>query len=228
MAPLKGYLNRRLTIGQTIGVLVVVCLLGGLGYGGYQLIAAKILETRVNAAMPTICAEARKQRDAIVNAIEGYKAQFGVYPPDHVVSRDPLLVDPVTNTLVYELSGVIIDPRNGNVQVAGLEPAGLAYVTNFFQCKPFLNCSENPQRLKTFLRKEDAICRQFHDDPDVFGLAFNITSGAVASEVVWELDLESWRYVSTSPTNNPGKFDLWTDIRYRGRTIRIGNWKEGE
>src|SRR5579862_6884438 len=98
MAPLKGYLNQRLTIGQTIGVLVVVCLLGGLGYGGYQLVVAKVLETRVNAAIPIICDEARKQRDAIVIALEGYKAQFGVYPPDHVVSRNPLIIDPVTNT----------------------------------------------------------------------------------------------------------------------------------
>lgn len=73
--------------------------------------------------------------------------------------------------------------------------------------------------------KEFIQARQFHDDPDVFGLAFNVTSGAVPSEVIWELDFGSWRYVSTSPTNNPGKFDLWMDIRYHDRTVTIGNWK---
>jgi hypothetical protein len=44
-------------------------------------------------------------------------------------------------------------------------------------------------------------------------------------ELVWELDLGSWRYVSSTPTNNPGKFDLWIQVTHKDRTITIGNWK---
>ena len=36
--------------------------------------------------------------------------------------------------------------------------------------------------------------------------------------------LNPWRYVSTNPTNNPGRFDLWIEIREPNRTNIIGNW----
>ncbi|HAB15086.1 MAG TPA: type II secretion system protein [Verrucomicrobiota bacterium] len=36
--------------------------------------------------------------------------------------------------------------------------------------------------------------------------------------------LNPWRYVSTNPTNNPGRFDLWAEIRERNRTNIVGNW----
>jgi len=36
--------------------------------------------------------------------------------------------------------------------------------------------------------------------------------------------LNPWRYVSTSPTNTPGRFDLWAELRDRDKTNIIGNW----
>jgi len=36
--------------------------------------------------------------------------------------------------------------------------------------------------------------------------------------------LNPWRYVSTNPTNNPGRFDLWAEIRENNRTNIVGNW----
>lgn len=225
---LKQYLNRRLTLGQGMGVVVVIGLLAAAGYAGYEFVAARLLESRVKSAIPIICDEARNQRSAIVNAIEAYKVQFGSYPSDHVLSHQPLVIDPITNTLVYELGGALLDPRNGRVQVAGVEPAELGFVTNFLHCAPFRNISDNPDRVKSFLARKFIQTRQFHDDPDVFVLSFYVTSGAVPIEVAWELDFGSWRYVSTSPTNNPGKFDLWMDIRYHDRTVTIGNWKAVE
>jgi hypothetical protein len=33
-----------------------------------------------------------------------------------------------------------------------------------------------------------------------------------------------WRYNSTNPTNNPGKFDLWLEIRVGEEYEIIGNW----
>lgn len=36
--------------------------------------------------------------------------------------------------------------------------------------------------------------------------------------------LNPWRYVSTNPTNNPGRFDLWAEIRERDGTRIVGNW----
>ncbi len=36
--------------------------------------------------------------------------------------------------------------------------------------------------------------------------------------------INPWRYVSTSPTNNPGNYDLWAEV-YAGKEKRIfKNW----
>jgi len=64
--------------------------MSGLGYIAYNLIAAKILEARVAAAIPKVCAEIRDQRGKLVTGIEAYRAHFRVYLPDHVLSRQPL------------------------------------------------------------------------------------------------------------------------------------------
>jgi hypothetical protein len=39
------------------------------------------------------------------------------------------------------------------------------------------------------------------------------------------MDFSSWRYVCSATTNNPGKFDLWMELKTKDRTITIGNWK---
>ena len=36
--------------------------------------------------------------------------------------------------------------------------------------------------------------------------------------------LNPFRYNSTNPTNNPGSYDLWIDLRISGKTNRISNW----
>jgi hypothetical protein len=35
-----------------------------------------------------------------------------------------------------------------------------------------------------------------------------------------------WLYVSTSPTNNPDRFDLWTEVILSGKTVRFSNWEK--
>jgi hypothetical protein len=228
MPSLRQYFKRPLTFSETAIVLFLMGIAAGLIYAAYNFIIGQILEARVNAAIPVVCTAIRHQRDAVVNAIEAYKAQFGVYPPDHLVSRQLTIVDPVTNTLLYELTGVLYDPRAKMFQVAGLEPAEEEYVTNFFQCQRFKNCAEDAGHLKHFLSKDEAVPRQLHDDPDVFVLGFNTSSAAIPPELFWEIEpnVGSWRYVRSSPTNNPGKFDLWVEFKRRGRVVTIGNWKE--
>lgn len=225
MLNIKQCLNRRLTGRQTAVAVLIMVGVAGLGYLAYNLITAAILDSRVQAAMPKVCAVIREQRGELLSAIEAYKAHFGVYPPDHVVSRQPMVVDAVKNPLLYELAGVIYNPTNKMFQLGGLEAADAKYVKEFFQCDGFKNCGERPDQIKRFLTTNPLPARQLHDDPDVFAAGFQVPYEGLTPEVVWEFDVSSWRYVSSSPTNNPGKFDLWIEVKTKRQTVTIGNWK---
>jgi hypothetical protein len=37
--------------------------------------------------------------------------------------------------------------------------------------------------------------------------------------------LNPWRYVSTNPTNNVGRFDLWVDLVIGPNVYRVSNWR---
>lgn len=227
----KNYLQRSLTMREAAVVVLVLVALAGAGYFAYLLIAAKLLEARVNEAMPRVCTDIRVQRQKLVNAIEAYQAHFGFYPPDHVLSRPPLVVDAVTNWLMYELAGVTYNSTNRCYQLGRMEAADAKYVKDFFQCDGFKNCDENGRSVTRFLPPPpggDMAIRQFHDDPDVYVLGCNISDATIPAEVVWEFDFSSWRYVASSPTNNPGKFDLWVEVQTKNRSVTIGNWKSAD
>jgi hypothetical protein len=226
---LKGNLNRPLKGWQAGLVVLAVVVLAGLGYQAYRFVAAAVLDARVHAAMPKVCADAREQRRILIAAIEAYKTNFGSYPPDHVVSRKPLKVDPVTNSLLYELAGVVSDSTNQLFKLANLEAADAKFVKEFFQCSGFKNCGETEAEIKHFLPARQSFPCQLHDDPDVFAVGFQPSSEQFARpEVSWEFNLSTWRYISSSPTNNPGGFDLWLEIKTKRQTVTIGNWKAVE
>ena len=67
--------------------------------------------------------------------------------------------------------------------------------------------------------------REFFETLDVFVLSWNPSLEGVDQEILWKFRGSSWRYVCTSPTHNPGKFDLWIEISADQQTLTIGNWK---
>ena len=222
---LKQCINRRVTGREAAGILVIVAIVAGLGFWAYRYVTARLLQARVQATLPAVCDEIRNQRAKLIAAIEAYKAHFGVYPPDHVLSRQPLVVDPVTNTLLYELVGVIYNPTNKMFQVGGMEAAEASYVTNLLQCAGFKNCAETPDKISRFLKIEPVPNELLHDDPDVFALSFQVPYESAPPELIWEYRSSPWRYVSSSPTNNPGRFDLWMELQTKWQKVVIGNWK---
>ncbi len=228
MLSIRHYLTRRLTGREAAAVVVIVATLAGLGYLTCKFITARLLEARVSSATPKVCASIRQQRRALLGAIEAYKAHFGIYPPDHIMSRQPLVVDPVNNPLLYELAGVTFNPTNQMFELGRLEPADAKYVKEFFHCDGFKNCGEQADQVKNFLPGVNLPARQLHDDPDVFALSFPLYSEPLDPAVMYEMDASPWRYVSTSPTNNPGKFDLWIELKTKTRTVTIGNWEAAQ
>lgn len=231
MLEIKRYFNRRLSAKEVVAAVVIIAVLATLALVGYNFVSAKILEAHVNAAIPRVCDGIRDQRQKLVSAIEAYKAHFGVYPPDHIINRQPLVVDAVTNWLVYELVGVTYNPTNRWFQLGGMEPADAKFVKDFFQCDGFKNSGDSESQLKHFLPSPpspEMPLGQLHDDPDIYVLGFTVPYEGIAQEVVWEINVSPWRYVSSSPTNNLGQFDLWIELQTKSRKVIIGNWKTVE
>jgi len=172
--------------------------------------------------------KARAEMVKVIMAIESYKAQMGHYPPDHVLT--PTGVDPLVNSLYYELSGTT---NNGTefVTLDGSSSIAVGSVASTFGRSGIVNCSrggsdDNAQLAHTFLRGLPP-SQYFELSNNVRLLTCSIkwpqANGTVINGVP---DANPWRYVSTGATNNPGQFDLWVDIVAGGKTIRISNWSE--
>ncbi len=228
MLEIRHYLTRRLTGREAAAVVVIVVALAGLGYLTCKFITARLLEARVSAAIQQVCASIRHQRRALLGAIEAYKAHFGVDTPDHIMRRQPLVVHSVNNPFLYELAGVTSNPTNQMFELGRLEPTDAGDVKEFFHCDGFKNCGEQADQVKKFLPGENLPARQLHDDPDVFALSFPLYSEPLDPEVMYEMEVSPWRYVSTAATNNPGKFDLWIELKTKTQTVTIGNWEAAE
>jgi hypothetical protein len=227
MSGLKTSLNRRLTIRDGVGVIALIAALAVTGYYGYQFVAAKLLEAKVESALPEVCTAVRAQRATIVDAIENYKKEFGFYPRDNVVSRQPVVVNAYTNSLLYEIVGTVIDDK-GMVHLPGQETAAFDFVKQFLNTTGFVNSGTSTGAVKRFFSLENSAVRQIHDDPDVFAVGYHITSPNVPFETYLEFEFGPWQYVSSAPVHSPGKFDLWIEVKTKKHAMVIGNWKEVE
>jgi hypothetical protein len=227
MSGLKTLLNRRLTVRDAVGLFAVLAALAVTGYYGYQFVAAKMLEAKVEAALPVVCADVRAQRATIIGAIENYKKEFGFYPRDNVASRQPVVVNAYTNPLLYELVGTVIDDK-GMVRLLGLETAPFDFVKQFLNATGFVNSGASTGAVKRFLTLEKYPVTQIHDDPDVFAAGFHITLANVPYEAYSEFEFGPWQYVSSAPVHSPGRFDLWIEVKTKKHAVTIGNWNEVE
>jgi hypothetical protein len=228
MSSIKQFFTRRLTRRETALAIVVVAILLGLGYLACDFVATKVLEARVNAALPKVCESILQQRQTLLSAIEAYKVHFGVYPPDNVIGRQPLAVDAVNNPLLYELVGVTYNPTDQTFELGHLEAAEAKFVKEFFRCDGFTNCAEQADQVQHFLTSDPLPAHHLHDDPDVYVVSVFLANVNLDREVSRGFSFSSWRYVSSVPTHNPGKFDLWIEIKANGQSVTIGNWPSAE
>ncbi len=218
-------LRHELSWRETLLVLLAAAALGGAAYGGWVFYLDWKLKREVATAWPIMRDAARAQRDAIASAIEKYHTHFGFYPPDHVLSRNPLRVEPVTNSLLYELGGTSYDPVKktfANPRVDHVTPAALQET---YQTNAFTNTVAPTESLREFLALDGFGFTGLHDDPDLVALQLPIYVDGVSADAASEFGgSTSWCYVSTSATNNPGKYDLWMVLRTDERAVVIGNW----
>jgi prepilin-type N-terminal cleavage/methylation domain-containing protein len=212
----SGRRSRAFTLIELLVVISIIALLASLIVGGTRYAGAKMRESRIRAEL-----------NALVSAIESYKADIGFYPPDNVVSRNPLVVNPVTNALFYELTGTVVS-NDTFVSRSGSEAIGTVDARQFFGVDGFANHKKSPSELhRPFIQLKSGQFKEISSPPgpDVEVLAVPVGWPLNRADQPTRVKgLNPWRYVSTSPTNNPQSFDLWAEY-VEGKKVKIiCNW----
>jgi prepilin-type N-terminal cleavage/methylation domain-containing protein len=225
-----GAIDRRrvgFTLIEMLAVIAIIAVLAGLVVG---------LTSRASRAGRD--SKLKVMRDQLVTAIEDYKSQYGFYPPDNRANYPQGPINAVTNALYYELTGTVVDNQNGTFFAPDRsEEINAATVRDFFGVDGFVNSVKGTGDLSADTRN----VRKFVElKSDQYGeLSANVT--VLTAPVRWPLNprpevgpgpvagkpgLNPWRYVSTNPTNNPGRFDLWAEF-VDGKSVKIiCNWNQ--
>jgi prepilin-type N-terminal cleavage/methylation domain-containing protein len=215
------------TLIELLVVIGIIALLAGLVIGLTAYSARKMREHRV-----------RTELDELVTAIEAFHAHFGHYPPDNVVSRNPLIVNPVTNQLFYELTGVIADDKGARFRPSIRQQwISSGTVKTFFNTEGFVNAGPTDTDIKAFIKLKSSQYREINTpNPDIEVLNVPVEWPrndprfpppiSTPDPRVKQINPNPWRYVSTQPTNNPQSFDLWAEY-VDGKKIKIiCNWSK--
>jgi prepilin-type N-terminal cleavage/methylation domain-containing protein len=207
-----------------IELLIVIAIIA--------ILAAMIIPITSAVKRVKLRSRTEKELRQVETAIELYKTKHGFYPPDNPGATDSV------NPLFYELTGTT---NNGSIfttldRSASIDPASIQKAFN----KPgFMNTMQGKAGdegiiAENFLKggiRADQVATITEN-----GAKVNILVGTVG----WPSDrpgnplsagpapgtfYNPWRYNSTNPTNNPGKYDLWIDIFVDGKTNRFSNWE---
>jgi prepilin-type N-terminal cleavage/methylation domain-containing protein len=207
------------TLVEMLAVIAVIAVLAGLVVGLTSRTSRAARDNKIKV-----------MRDQLVTAIEAYQVEFGFYPPDSRFASG--LPNSLVNPLFYELTGMVLDnaqrlfysPDHGDALTS-------QQVQSLFNLEGFVNASPDPRRVRKFIELR----------PEQYGLvSASPEAHVLVVPVAWPLNpdqrglppaplpnrpgLNPWRYVSTNPTNNPGRFDLWAEF-VDGKTVRmISNW----
>jgi len=204
------------TLIELLVVISIIAVLAGLSVGVASYAKRKRDESIIRAELYKLA-----------TAIDAYYAAFGQYPPDNVVSKSPLVVNPAINQLYYELSGTIVDNNARTFRVEdGSAALPLADVQSTFNVDGFVNSKPDPKDLRRLPIRFNA---KHH-------ATLTNSVEVLVVPVAWPLGLPSldwptpvrglnpWRYVSSSPTNNPTSYDLWADYVDGKKIKTICNW----
>ena len=204
------------TLIELLIVISVIAILASLIFPVTKAITRNRIKTR-----------ATTERDLVVSAIESYKAKLGHYPPDNGNNY-------FTNQLYYELVGAVYN-NNGldTTRFAVSDGSSLAVSTFTATFSPVAGIVNFTPKVD----KEEGSATMNFLKKGLNPLQVQTTDSGVrflTSTVKWPVTMTTppgfianycvWRYNSTSPTNNPGAFDLWVDVLIDGRTNRICNW----
>jgi prepilin-type N-terminal cleavage/methylation domain-containing protein len=211
-----------------IELLVVITIIG--------VIAALLLPVMGAVKRNVVIHTAQAEMAQLETAIDRYKSAYGFYPPSPTTPPTVGNSSSLLNQLFYELEGTTGDGNN----YTNLDGSDIIKATDVPLAFPgmggFINCTkagagEDSPKARNFLPdlKPNQIARYCTNYGNTFGVTLIITSvgGPDATyRPLNGLDLNPWRYNSSSPTNNPGSYDLWVQLKIGGKTNLICNWSK--
>ena len=186
------------------------------------IIAAFLVPLGASVTRHAIINRAQAEMAQLETAIDRYHAAYGFYPPDNT--------NFLQNPLYFELLGVTNNA--GTYQTldgSGQIPSGS--VTATFGIGGFMNCNktnadESTPQARDFL--PDLKPAQMGTNSSGIQLLVTAVGGPLpAYQPIGVPGINPWRYNSSSPTNNPGAYDLWVQIVIKpGQTNLICNWRK--
>ncbi len=201
-----------------IELLVVIAVIGVLA----AILLPVFSSLKIKATIKRIQGEMK----LVETAIDAYKENVGVYPTENQTF-------PHLNPLYYELAGtklvgVEYQPLSGAGNIANLSGFfGPGNVTGFInvtrgsddELKAAKNCLTG-LRPAQYLEVTNGTVSGI-----VLGTRANVPAPLLLFDTV-EQSINPWRYLSSSATNHPGRYDLWVDVIISGKTNRFSNWSE--
>jgi prepilin-type N-terminal cleavage/methylation domain-containing protein len=207
---------------ELIIVISIIAILASLIFPVTKIIAKK-----------RMLSVARTELVQLETAIESYKAKQGHYPPDNPG-------DPVVTPLYFELEGTVVTNNfyvtldgSGSIAVSDFGTVYGANVNAFMNSISSHPESDEVVAPKNFLTglKPTQFGEISAAMPQTRLLACSVRwvpNSAHPSPVTGNPELNPWRYVSTTPTNNPHSYDLWVDLTIGSKIYRVSNWSKTE
>jgi len=163
----------------------------------------------------------------IENALEDYKAKYGVYPPSNANVGGITLPQ-----LYYELSGVAINFSTGNfVTLDGSSQIQTNLVQTAFGVGGFINCSkgsgDDATPAKNYLPglRANRFATVLDRGIWITNLVTSVNGPDAQYMPLGVVNVNPFRYMYPG-TNNPNSYDLYVEIRISGQTNLICNWSK--
>ena len=209
--------RRAFTLIELLTVIAIIGVLAAMLFPVFSSVKKRSLINHADAEMAQL-----------ETAIDRYKAAYGFYPPSNPNGS-------LTNQLYFELEGT----TNNGVRFITLDNSaqidgGIA--TNLFGVGGFVNCNStnasggDAPAARNFLpdlKPNQIATYTTNPFPDVVNILVSSVGGPDATYQPLGLQgVNPWRYNSSSPTNNPGAYDLWIQLVIGGKTNLICNWSK--
>jgi prepilin-type N-terminal cleavage/methylation domain-containing protein len=169
-------------------------------------------------------------------AIDRYKAAYGFYPPSPTTPPTAGNPSSYANQLYFELVGTTYNTSNSvYTTLDGSAQMSASQFINAFGpgVGGFMNCTksaggEDSSAARNFLPelRPNQMATITNSPPTFTNMVLVASVGGpdAAYQPLGAQDLNPWRYNSSSPTNNPGSYDLWVQLSIGGKKNLICNW----